>query len=58
MTYTRSLRKLRKRRDLLRQATPALDDALLELRDREKRLAELDREVTDDIAAQYGMETN
>ncbi len=56
MTYTQNLRTLEKEIGRLRQALTATDDELLELRDREKRLAALDDEGTADVAAQYGME--
>ncbi len=56
MTYTKNLRAFGKELGRLREALTATDDELLELRDREKRLAALDDEGTADVAAQYGME--
>jgi hypothetical protein len=56
MAYTKNLGALEKKIGRLRQALTATDDELLELRDREKRLAALDDEGTADVAARYGME--
>jgi Skp family chaperone for outer membrane proteins len=58
MTYTKNLRALEKERDRLRQALTAADDELLELRDRDKRLAEIEAEHDhddDQLAARYRM---
>jgi hypothetical protein len=57
MSYTHNLRALESEIGRLRQALTATDDELLELRDREKRLAEIEAEGTAEIAAQYGMES-
>jgi predicted nucleic acid-binding Zn-ribbon protein len=56
VTYTKNLRTLEKEIGRLRQALSATEDELLELRDREKRLAALDDEGTAEVAAHYGME--
>lgn len=57
MTYTSNLRAAEHALAGLRQALTAADDTLLELRDREKRLAAIDSEGAADLAAQYGLET-
>jgi hypothetical protein len=58
MSYTANLRALEAELARFRQALTAADDDLLELRDREKRLASLDNEGTAEIASQYGLERN
>jgi hypothetical protein len=58
MSYTTNLRALEAELSRLRQALTVADDDLLELRDREKRLAALDNEGTAELAAKYGLKGN
>ena len=56
MTYTPNLRALGTAVGHLREELTATDDDVLELRDREKRLAAMEVEGDADLAAQYGLE--
>lgn len=56
MTYTPRLQALTSSVKQLRRELVKAEDDLLELRDREKRLAAIRAEGDADLAAQYGME--
>ncbi|WP_167760480.1 hypothetical protein [Blastococcus sp. CT_GayMR16] len=58
MSYTPNLRALETAIGHLREGLTAVDDDVLVLRDREKRLAAMEAEDDGDLAAQYGLEAN